>query len=310
MQAALIVAPAPFCGQLLRAGAALFHAAARLFAAKETSKATAQDDVSARAAQILDAHGNAILRYAYSYLHNMADAEEVLQDTLVQFLKTAPRFESEAHEKAWLLRVAGNLSKNRLSYNAVRAAAAPESAGKGVLIVFNDRIYSARFAAKRHPTNPDAFGGGDFGALGLIAGSHVEYLQTPVKKHTVRSDFTVPAGPLPRVDILTSHADDDGVLIRAAVEAGARGIIYAGTGNGSVHEASEPWLFDAAEKGVLIVRASRTGDGMTTEGLAKWQKAGFIPAGTLSAQKARILLQLILLESRDAKVAAELFSEY
>ena len=52
----------------------------------------------------------------------MADAEEVLQDTLVQFLKTAPRFESEAHEKAWLLRVAGNLSKNRLSYNAVRAA--------------------------------------------------------------------------------------------------------------------------------------------------------------------------------------------
>ena len=122
MQAALIVAPAPFCGQLLRAGAALFHAAARLFAAKETSKAAAQDDVSARAAQILDTHGNAILRYAYSYLHNMADAEEVLQDTLVQFLKTAPRFESEAHEKAWLLRVAGNLSKNRLSYNAVRAA--------------------------------------------------------------------------------------------------------------------------------------------------------------------------------------------
>ena len=122
MQAALVVAPAPFCGQLLRAGAALFHAAARLFAAKETSKAAAQDDVSARAAQILDTHGNAILRYAYSYLHNMADAEEVLQDTLVQFLKTAPRFESEAHEKAWLLRVAGNLSKNRLSYNAVRAA--------------------------------------------------------------------------------------------------------------------------------------------------------------------------------------------
>ena len=91
------------------------------FAAKETSKATAQDDVSARAAQILDAHGNAILRYAYSYLHNMADAEEVLQDTLVQFLKTAPRFESEAHEKAWLLRVAGNLSKTGFP-TTVRAA--------------------------------------------------------------------------------------------------------------------------------------------------------------------------------------------
>ena len=79
-------------------------------------------DTLARAEQLLDRYGNSLLRYAYSYLHNMEDAEEVLQDTLVQFLKTAPAFESEAHEKAWLLRVAGNLSKNRLSYNAVRAA--------------------------------------------------------------------------------------------------------------------------------------------------------------------------------------------
>ena len=76
--------------------------------------------LNARAEQILDSYGNHILRYAYSYLHNKSDAEEVLQDTLVQFLKTAPDFASPEHEKAWLLRVAGNLSKNRLSYNARR----------------------------------------------------------------------------------------------------------------------------------------------------------------------------------------------
>lgn len=73
-----------------------------------------------RAEEILDSCGNSILRYAYSYLHNISDAEEILQDTLVQFLKTAPAFETRQHEKAWLLRVAGNLSKNRLAYNAVR----------------------------------------------------------------------------------------------------------------------------------------------------------------------------------------------
>ncbi len=77
-------------------------------------------DINRRAEEILDTHGNSILRYAYSYLHNMSDAEEVLQDTLVQFLKTAPVFETRQHEKAWLLRVAGNLSKNRLDYNKVR----------------------------------------------------------------------------------------------------------------------------------------------------------------------------------------------
>lgn len=77
-------------------------------------------DINRRAEKILDTYGNSILRYAYSYLHNMSDAEEVLQDTLVQFLKTAPVFETQQHEKAWLLRVAGNLSKNRLDYNKVR----------------------------------------------------------------------------------------------------------------------------------------------------------------------------------------------
>lgn len=75
-----------------------------------------------RAEQLLNTYGNSILRYAYSYLHNLSDAEEVLQDTLVKFLQTAPVLESPQHERAWLLRVAGNLSKNRLDYNKVRAA--------------------------------------------------------------------------------------------------------------------------------------------------------------------------------------------
>jgi len=77
-------------------------------------------EMNQRAESILDTYGNSILRYAYSYLHNRSDAEEVLQDTLFQFLKTAPVFENQQHEKAWVLRVAGNLSKNRLKYNALR----------------------------------------------------------------------------------------------------------------------------------------------------------------------------------------------
>lgn len=74
-----------------------------------------------RAAHALDTWGNAVLRLAYSYLHNMEDAEDILQDTLVQYLRKAPVFESEEHEKAWLLRVASNLSKNRLKYNRIHS---------------------------------------------------------------------------------------------------------------------------------------------------------------------------------------------
>lgn len=89
---------------------------------KSTPKELDRHAVNQRAEQILGAYGDSILRYAYSYLHNMSDAEEILQDTLIQFLKSAPVFDSRQHEKAWLLRVAGNLSKNRIAYNAVRKA--------------------------------------------------------------------------------------------------------------------------------------------------------------------------------------------
>lgn len=86
----------------------------------QSSEAAARENANQQAARILDEHGNRILRLAYSYLHNMSDAEDILQDTLIQFLKTAPKFENAEHEKAWLLRVASNLSKNKIAYNSMR----------------------------------------------------------------------------------------------------------------------------------------------------------------------------------------------
>ncbi|MBQ5441885.1 MAG: sigma-70 family RNA polymerase sigma factor [Firmicutes bacterium] len=69
---------------------------------------------------MLDKYGDSILRLAYSYLHNMSDAEDVVQDTLIKYMKAAPSFENENHEKAWFLRVAANVSKNKIDYNRIR----------------------------------------------------------------------------------------------------------------------------------------------------------------------------------------------
>ena len=91
-----------------------------------------EDDLSSRKApmsvdqqdkylrEILDKHGNRILRLAYSYVHNMEDSEEILQDVLLKLLSSAPEFVSKEHEKAWILRVTSNLSKNRIEYNKLR----------------------------------------------------------------------------------------------------------------------------------------------------------------------------------------------
>ena len=113
-----IAIPMPLWWRLL---GRLYAFALRLIP-QEKQQAKADDRAGQMAADALDAYGNAILRCAYSYLHNMADAEEVLQDTLLKLLTAAPTFESEEHKKAWLLRTAANLSKNRIQYNSLRAS--------------------------------------------------------------------------------------------------------------------------------------------------------------------------------------------
>lgn len=185
--------------------------------------------------------------------------------------------------------------------NAVRVAADPEARGRGVLIALNDVIGTARDMTKTHPTNVATFRGPDLGMIGMIAGPRIEWIGASAKAHTTATPWALEVleayaaahGALPRVDIVYSHTDDDGVMVRAAVDAGARVIVHAGTGNGSIHDRTEPALFEAARQGVIVIRASRTGSGMTVEGLEAWQQAGFVPAGTLNPQKARVLAQIV-----------------
>lgn len=100
--------------------ARLFAAVCRFFSGEETEPSV--EERNRQAEQLLDRYGQSVLRLSYAYLHDMSDAEEILQDTLVQFLKTSPVFDSPDHEKAWLLRVASNLCKNRLIYDRRRRA--------------------------------------------------------------------------------------------------------------------------------------------------------------------------------------------
>ena len=102
--------------------AAALENSATVYPAVADNTVAQNRSISAEAEHYLDTYGNAILRLAYSYLHNMADAEEVLQDTLVQFIHTAPVFENEPHAKSWLMQVAANLSKNRIRSNRIRQA--------------------------------------------------------------------------------------------------------------------------------------------------------------------------------------------
>ena len=111
---------------LARGVAGLYEAATRGASVRMASvstfqrKAVSHEDINRRAERMMKNYGNAILRLAYSYVHSMAEAEDVLQDTLIRVLDANPEFENEAHEKAYLLTAAANVAKNRIEYNRRR----------------------------------------------------------------------------------------------------------------------------------------------------------------------------------------------
>jgi RNA polymerase sigma factor (sigma-70 family) len=62
----------------------------------------------------IDTHANNIIKIAFTYVKNLADAEDIAQDTFLAYLLNKPDFQSDEHEKAWLIRVAINKCKNFL----------------------------------------------------------------------------------------------------------------------------------------------------------------------------------------------------
>lgn len=64
---------------------------------------------------LIDKYGNTLLRLAYTYLKNKADAEDILQDVFLKLIDKKPIFNDENHEKAWLIRVTINLCKNKIN---------------------------------------------------------------------------------------------------------------------------------------------------------------------------------------------------
>lgn len=59
-------------------------------------------------------YADILVRVSFTYMKNRHDAEDIAHDVFLKLLEKKPIFENEQHQKAWLLRVAINLCKNRL----------------------------------------------------------------------------------------------------------------------------------------------------------------------------------------------------
>ncbi len=197
-------------------------------------------------------------------------------------------------------------------YNSVGVAVDPAAKGRGVMSVVNDDIHSARAMQKTNTTDVQTFVSPERGLLGEAYYGRNRFFNKPTHRHGAASEFTLDGvTSLPRVDILYAEEGVDGALVKAAVDAGARGIVLAGVGDGNATQAMIDALAAAAKSGVVVVRSTRVGTGFVRRNIElNDDQLGFVAAMDLNPQKARVLLRLALSKTQDVKQIQRWFEEY
>ncbi|NMG31405.1 asparaginase [Aromatoleum evansii] len=176
-------------------------------------------------------------------------------------------------------------------YNAACVAAHPDSRGRGVLVSFGDAIYPARGVRKCETHRVDAFAGTNAGAIGQT--DPLRYFTPPPAGGGARVELPPDLAELPRVDVLYVGAGTPPALVDVMIADGARGLVLALPGNGSLPDAWEAPLAAAVARGIAVIRASRAGMGPVGRKPLD-DRLGTRAAGELPASQARVALMLAL----------------
>ena len=177
--------------------------------------------------------------------------------------------------------------------DAVTVASWPGA--RGVVAVCAGVIHGALDVRKHHTWRLDAFSSGDAGPIGQVEEGglrlHRDWPSLPAVGRQPLKALPASGASWPQVEIVTSHGGAGERIVEALVAQGVRGIVVAGTGNGTIHQRLESALHAAQAAGVTVVRATRCAEGVVLGHASDT----FAPAHGLSAVKARIALQLELM---------------
>ncbi|MBK6485819.1 MAG: asparaginase [Gemmatimonadetes bacterium] len=206
---------------------------------------------------------------------------------------------------------------------AVRTAAAPQAVGKGVMVVMDDRILSARESRKMYQRT-GGFSTGDMGMLGAVGGDGPAFFFAPVRRHGSTSEFDLSSiDTLPRVGLTYSYPREADICF----DPKPAGVVVATTG--MTRESAVYRTLRSA--GVVVVTAFPSGDNITAsrydapppadtarppvterDSIMRAERTAprEVVAQHLLPQKARILLMVALTRTRDPREIQRMFREY
>ncbi|WP_043933580.1 asparaginase [Bacillus sp. EB01] len=179
--------------------------------------------------------------------------------------------------------------------HAIYSACSKDLRGTGAVVVFNERIFAARYVKKEHASNIQGFSVFGFGYLGIIDNDEVSVYQKPIRREVYKLKTTIP-----RIEIVKCYMGGDGIFIKAARESGVKGIVLEGVGRGQVSPLMMEEIEKAIAEGIIIVITTSAEEGAvyTTydyKGSAfDLYKKGAILGSDNDSKKARIKLGVAL----------------
>lgn len=199
-------------------------------------------------------------------------------------------------------------------YSAVALAASDDAKNKGVMVLMNDSIFAARDVTKTINIHTNAFAS-QWGALGTLVEGKPYWFRSSVKRNTNNSEFNIEnikGDQLPIVQIVYGSDSMLPDAYLAYAKAGAKAIVNAGTGNGSVANYIVPVLRQLHDtQGLQIIRSSRVPQGFVLRNAEQPDdKYGWVVAHDLNPQKARLLTALALTKTSNPQEIQRMFWEY
>jgi L-asparaginase len=197
---------------------------------------------------------------------------------------------------------------------AIAVAGSKDARGKGVMVHFDGTIFPAAGVRKSQTVQLDAFANPDFGVLGQVS-VHGEVAMAGSSGRPEALPLPQPGSDSPRVDLVAAYPGADSTLMRAALEAGAAGIVLQGTGSGNANPSLCSEVSAAVAAGVVVVTSTRVDAGPVVPiygaggGGEDLRAAGAIGSGHLRPSQSLILLSLLLRINPDRERITEIFAQ-
>ncbi|HAL08562.1 MAG TPA: L-asparaginase [Staphylococcus sp.] len=175
--------------------------------------------------------------------------------------------------------------------SALKVASTDDAQNKGVMVVFNDEIHTAKNVTKTHTSNTSTFQSPNYGPIGSVTKTHVSFHHKPFpyKKYPE-------INPNIKIGIVKAHMDLSSDLLNFFVDYKYDGLIIEALGQGNMPPTALEGIKRLIEADIPVVMVSRSLNGIVggiyayEGGGYQLQQMGIILSNGLNGQKARLKL--------------------